>query len=138
MRWSNEPPSAPSADAPAMDTPVIDRLMIDELVEHIGSDDTAQVLSDAARALPERARRIEANRTNAAMLARAAHDLASTAATAGLIELSSLGQKIEQFCANGELDHAHATALEISAALARALTALDSDATRLRASRNRD
>ncbi|MSP88558.1 MAG: hypothetical protein EXQ92_07050 [Alphaproteobacteria bacterium] len=80
----------------------IDRLMIDELVEHIGEDDAAQVLGDAARALPERARRVEATREDTEKLARSAHDLASTAATVGLIELSSLGQRIERLCAAGD------------------------------------
>jgi CheY-like chemotaxis protein len=133
-RWSDGQPFAPLADASATNAPVIDRLMIDELVDHMGSDDTAQVLGDAARALPERVRRVEEARANAATLARAAHDLASTAATAGLIELSSLGQRVERLCAEGDFQGAQSAARDAPAALARALAALDSAKVALTAS----
>jgi len=104
--------------------PVLDRGMVDELVEHIGFDDSVNVMRDAERAIPGRASRVAASRDDPGQLARAGHDLASTAATAGLLELSALGQSIEQMCMAGDAAAARNAADQVDAAVARALAAL--------------
>ena len=85
-----------------------------------------QVLRDAAQAIGGRAARVASAVGEPARLARAAHDMASTAATAGLIELTTLGQLIESLCANGRHAQAQDEAARVPGAVQRALAELAS------------
>jgi PAS domain S-box-containing protein len=137
--WSSGAP-APSAAAGAPDAdevPVIDQQTIDELVEHIGPADTAALMRDAGQALPARASKVAATLGDRSQLAKAAHELASTASTAGLLELSRLGQRIERLCTESNDVAARAAAQDVPAAMARAAAALETHAAAITAPHSR-
>lgn len=101
----------------------LDMTMVQEMFEHLGRDEVADFTRDAEQSIPARAAQVIAAIGDPVALGRLAHSLASTAAAAGLVELSALGQRIERLCAERRLDEARAATAEIPATVDRALAA---------------
>jgi len=132
-RWSERgasPVSALAAEpdmrAHSGDMPVLDRSHLDEMLDHIGIEGVADMVTDFAAKTPERLSALLSLAAHADMqaLSGAAHSFAGAAAAFGLSELVAIARAIEEASFAGDAARIGELVGRLPAAVDRAVTTL--------------